>query len=169
MSTKQSSTKPAMWKRYAIDPKAATDGAWVSFDAGVEMCVRAQSSRAVREVVQAINTRNRPAILKAASGVLPIETQDADQLEVLSAVVSNWRGVVDLEGNTLPCTPENVRAVLGHPALVELKNDVWAASVNAETFRAAALELLSGNSASTSAGTSAEEASASSAAAVSPI
>ena len=84
---------------------------------GVFITLASRDHPDVRAVASGIADK-RLAMLSRRGGKAPkFEDMEAESLQVLLASVQGWRGIV-VEGEPWPCTPENIRTLLGG-------NDSW--------------------------------------------
>lgn len=124
---------------YALDATLEAEGAWVEFRGGMQLRVRSDSTRAVRQWANK-NAKGQRQQIIAHGGILPVDMIDKNEIAMCAAVlVSDWRGVTDRDGKPLPYSPENVRQVLTD--LPSLRREVLFTARSEETFRPEADEL----------------------------
>lgn len=129
-------------ERYQTDKTAEEEGVWVDFGGNVQVKVARITSKKSKEVRRKLE---RPLVRKNRSDDLSVEQLEYLMTEQLAqAVVQGWRGVTDDEGNELPFTVENARAVLNK--FPDFREDIATASLEKETYRTAALKDELGNS-----------------------
>jgi hypothetical protein len=146
--TKAAAKKPkTAFDEYETSTEAEEDGAWVEFRAGVKVKIRSENSSEVREYLTKL-TKTQRNILKANGWVLPPKLQDRnDVLACKNAIVTDWEGVTDREGNPVPYSPDNVERIL--TALPRLREEILFIAKTDETYKAAKEDML-GNSAASS-------------------
>jgi hypothetical protein len=142
--------KSPLYRKFEQSKNAIEDGVWVEFveaegdQPAVRVKIRSSRCKAAKRVRNEITQR---AISK---GARLNRNEDAEVVEVLSkAIVIDWQGVTDRDGNTLPCNPETVQALLSDPELEPFREQILVASATDETFRKEAIEATVGNSPST--------------------
>lgn len=129
-------------ERYQTDKNLEEEGVWVDLGGNVQVKVARITSRKSKEVRRKLE---RPMVRKNRSDDLSIDQLEQLMTEQLAqAVIKDWRGVTDDEGNDLPCTVENCRTIL--TKFPDFREDVATASLEKETFRTAALQEELGNS-----------------------
>lgn len=134
-----------LWARYGMNPKAVSEGTWHPCDGGLELCMRSQADVTVKRAANRINAECRQQILDG-NGVLDPVLQAENEARLLAdAVVLDWRGATDPEGNELPCTHENVLALFGHPAMAELRAEALDKSASRAEYRLRSVDGLEGN------------------------
>lgn len=134
----------SMYKRWATDVKAESEGVELDFGQDVFVTVRSMDSPEVREFQAKLARKQRQSIL-ANGGILPPSIADKAEIQILAnAVVVAWRGVTDEEGNALPFSVEN--AVKVFTDLREFRKEVLTLASIGETFRKAELDAMRGNS-----------------------
>lgn len=147
--TKKDPSQVNTYKLYGTDPELEEHGTWVEFRPGVQYKIRSTLSKAVREFEHKLMKVQRPLYL-ANQGMLPLEQQDRNEItRCARAIIVDWRGQTDANGNPLPFTVENAERVMTD--LPRLRNDVLFAASAEETFRRDMQQALEGNSEPTSA------------------
>lgn len=136
------------YKRYKTDATAVEEGMPVEFAEGLTIRVRSMRSKVVRDANARIAKRNQ-RFYRTGSPV-PLDIQDADNIELTGAIIAGWAGATDENGKALEYSPSAVRKLMTD--LPELRDQVIAAAGMSETFRdaedvAAATENLSSASA----------------------
>lgn len=131
---------------FGEDQDKVDNGAWVPIagmpDASIR--IRSQGSIRARNKSQLIS-RNHGGDFRQ-DGTLPIELIDADQIEMLATtLVAEWKGFVDVEtGKPVPCTAENVRAVVDE--YPPLRRYLWERSLALTVFAKEKRALIAKNS-----------------------
>lgn len=132
----------------ATDREAEEQGQWVEIRTGLQYRIRSITSKKVREFDHTLMKKQR-ALYIANQGMLPLETLDRNEvLRVARAVLTDWRGQTDREGNVLPFSVEAAERVMTD--LPRIRQDILTAASTEETYRAETQKALEGNSASTS-------------------
>lgn len=90
------------------EPYTASDGS------AVTITVRGLHAKAVRAAMDA----NQRRLLKAGRRKLEPSDIQRNRIEQAAAAVVEWRGW-EANGEPFPCTPENVRALLGTPWILD--------------------------------------------------
>jgi len=114
-----------------IDLSRLDDPAWVEWKDGVEILVRPLPVSKTNE----LRKRATPKKFEFANGVRVPGQPDNDKYNDLLQewLVKDWRGILDRDGNEVPCTPENIKAILDH--FHELRLFVVMAGRDLETYR----------------------------------
>ena len=141
-----------LYEVFARDVNAATEGRWIEI-AGTKWRIRSMDSPEVIRVIQQ-QAKRQSRLLTANGGTLPPEIMDANDVERTAACVTGWEGVTDRAGKPLAFTPENVRALLGDPEMIQLRREIADGATEHEFFRKAAIKAIEGNSSNASSGTS---------------
>lgn len=132
-----------VYQEYETDRSAEEDGAWVELRAGVKVKIRSETSSIVRDYATKLAKTQRN-ILKANGWVLPPKMSDRnDVLMCKNAIVTDWDGVSDREGNPLPFSPDNVERVMTD--LPGFRNDILFVAKTDETYKSVKEDML-GNS-----------------------
>lgn len=135
--------KTNLFESYETDTVAEEEGAWVELRPGIHVRIRSSSSSTVREYATKL-AKNQRNIMKANGWVLPPKMSDRnDVLLCKHAIVTDWNGVTDREGNDVPYSPENVEKIL--IMLPRFREDIMFASQTDETYKATREDML-GNS-----------------------
>lgn len=128
-------------ERYQTDKTAEEEGVWVDFGGNVQVKVARITSKKSKEVRRKLE---RPLVRKNRSDDLSVEQLEYLMTEQLAqAVIHDWKGVTDDEGNELIFTVDNARAVLNK--FPDFREDIATASLEKETYRTAALKDEMGN------------------------
>jgi hypothetical protein len=122
----------SLYDTYSTDQVAEADGVWVPFGAEARVKIRRFQSKPVQLVQQRLQ---KPyAGLTRAGQNLPDEIAEKIAIQLIAeAVIVDWEGVTDREGNTLPNTVEAKVQVLTD--LPDFRNAVANASMEREVFR----------------------------------
>lgn len=127
--------------RYATDKTLEEEGVWVDFGDGIMVKIARITSKKSKELRRRLE---RPLVRKSRGGELSIDQLEYLMTEQLSqAVVQDWKGVTDENGNELPCTPDNCRTILNK--FPDFREDIATVSLEKETFRAERHEEELGN------------------------
>lgn len=145
---------------FATDPQAEAEGKWVPF-ANSQFCIRSAASPAYQQV-RTRQLRAQAPILRANGGVLPPDVVTASEVTLAVAAITGWRNVPvppwwderKYPGPLLPYSPESAKALMADPKLHRLRSSILNAAESYDTFRAAETEVLEGNSAPASDGSS---------------
>ncbi len=125
---------------FGSDESTEAEGAWMPVPGkeGWEIKLRSQHSAKVRDMAGK-QVRKHLSLYQARKNV-PAAVQDSDNIELLAkSIVVGWTGF-----DNIPCTPDNVRAVMGkYPAFREM---VLAWADERENYRKAETEAIKGNS-----------------------
>lgn len=110
----------------------ARTGVWLQFPGGIRIKVlRAGGSNVKYQRVGSAVLK--PYSRQISRGTLDVEVTSGLMRDIYSkAVVVDWEGVKDVEGNDVPCTPENVRDFF--EAVPELFDEVVEAATRIATF-----------------------------------
>lgn len=135
-----------LYDLFETDVNAGEDGKWYEPIPGVAFKLRRYTSNA------SLNSRRR--LLTALQGrmkgmkagdELPASLDTEMQIEQMAeAIVADWKGVTDRDGNELPFTRENARKVLTD--LPDLRTLLSEYAGNIENYRVENLEEAAGNS-----------------------
>lgn len=138
-------TKPkknALFDAYQTDKSMEEDGAWVELRGGIQVRIRSEQSSTAREYATKL-TKQQRQILQANGWVLPTNLQDRNEvLMCKNALVVDWKGVVDEDGEELKCTPANVERIC--TVLPRFRSDILQAARLDETYKSVK-EDLAGN------------------------
>lgn len=140
-----------LYSQFKTDPGAETEGVWVrDVVPGVHVKIARLTSPKYREVVRRLQ---RPVQAQIDRGTLSPE-QDVDLLvrAMAEAIITDWEGVTDEEGNALEPTVNNKLKVLRE--LPDFRSYVLEVARTQEAYRAEALEEAAKNSSPSSAGSS---------------
>ena len=128
-------------QRYQTNKGWEEEGIWVDMGGGVQVKVTRITSQKSREVRRRLE---KPLMRKTRGDDLPLETLEYLLTEQLAqAVIVDWRGVTDENGNDLPCTLEHRREIL--TKFPDFREDVATAAMSRVTFQEEAQEEEMGN------------------------
>lgn len=101
--------------------------------------------------IQAIYDRQRrdqSKIRQANGGTLPPAIVEMNDIQIVSALVTDWSGLPDPENPTqeLPYSPDAAKRLFARRDLRNLRAALYAEAISAENFRKANLEQVEGNS-----------------------
>lgn len=140
--------KSSLYAQFEQHKDSVDDGIWTEIieadgeTPAVRVKLRSSRSKAAKRV------RNEIAQRALAKGGRFNRNEEAEVIEVLSrAIVVDWDGVTDREGNELPCTQDNVAMICKD--LEVFRERLTILSATDETFRKEAVERTVGNSPST--------------------
>jgi hypothetical protein len=136
----------SLHKRFGTDAALEQEGVWVDFGDGLQLRIIADSVGRVRDLRQRLQYgKYRSYYLRMN---IPPHVEDAVNIEIATALITDWRGVTNGDGSAIPCAPEAVRQVMTD--LRELRANVLFAASTAETFRRQEVEVMAKNSATPS-------------------
>jgi hypothetical protein len=131
-----------MFARFATDASREEEGVWVDFGDGIEVKVRRLSSKISRDVRKRLEKPHAEAIRR---GPLPESlAEDILNRQLAEAIISDWKGVDDDNGQPLACTVENKIAIL--KALPEFRDEIVSISIERDNYKAALNEDAEKNS-----------------------
>ncbi len=135
------------------------DEAWMDVPGvpGMTIKLRTNTSKEVR-TLQLKQAKSAAKIYRAKQD-LTLGQMDARAIELLAqAMIVDWRGFTQADGSPLPCTPENVTALM--EKYISLRDACISFASELENFQAEAVEALGKTAAPSSASSSAPMASA---------
>lgn len=102
---------------YGYDAQTEADGAWMDVPGKPGWAVRLRSGKAPKVENKAQELMRRHLPLLSVGRDIPASSRVRDEIELLAtAIVVDWKGF-----NSLPCTPDNVRAVMAqYPTFREM-------------------------------------------------
>lgn len=137
-------TKFALSRHYAYDEDRAEEGVWVPFKGDVEFKLRHFGSRKSRDVREDLERPHVAAIKRDAASEELMEELAIEQLA--RAIIVDWKGVKDMEGNDIPCTYDNRKALVSDKSMKALVAEIIQVAIDNETFNAGLDEELEKNS-----------------------
>jgi hypothetical protein len=133
---------PNLYTLFETDVKEGEAGKWLEVLPGISFKVRRFTSTA------SLNSRRR--LLTALASKIPDDGVFADGLEdelmieqMSEAIIADWKGITDRDGNVLECTIENKRKVLTD--LPDIKTLIMDYAANIDNYRRASLEQVEKN------------------------
>jgi len=134
-------TKSALHARFKTDTKLEEQGVWVDFGEGLRVRVRRFKSRVVQDASKKFNKTEVGVIRKGGMG----EEAATDILVriIAEAVIVEWQGVTDENGNELEATFDNKYATLKE--LPEFRDALFEQSVSMDNFKGELLKESEGN------------------------
>jgi hypothetical protein len=128
--------------RYKTDKSLEEEGVWVDFGAGVQVKIARITSSKSKDVRRKLE---RPMVRQSRGQDLTLEQLEYLMIEQLAqAVVKDWKGVTDEEGNPLPFSEANCRDIISK--FPDFREDIATVSMERESFRNVALQEELGNS-----------------------
>jgi hypothetical protein len=114
--------------------------------------VKALSDPAIQTIYEQ-QRRRQSKIRQANGGMLPPPMVEANDIEVVTALVTGWDGMPDPDNRTalLPYSPDAAKKLLARRDLRNLRIAIFAEASTHENFRLANLDRVEGNSARSSA------------------
>lgn len=131
--------KPDFWKTYATDEDLSENGVWIDdFEGGVSVKIRSPRSMHVRSFRRKLEEQEpfRVAIAAATRKRKSIPPELEHKLSVkvaAGAIVADWKGIPDQEGNPMPYSAENAEFVFN--SLPEFYEDVLFAASTRDAFK----------------------------------
>lgn len=137
-----SAKKSALHARFAMDAGREENGVWVDYGDGISVKIRRFKSRASQEARRELDKPHADVIRRG-----PLPEALAEELlvkQMAKAIIVDWKGVTDADGNPLECTEEARYAILKE--LPEFRDEIFALSVERDHFKAKADQDGTGNS-----------------------
>ncbi len=123
----------SLYETFSTDLAAETDGVWIPFGEGTRVKVRRFQSKPVQMVQQRLQKPYAGLVRGGQS--LPDDIAEKITIRLIAeAVIVDWEGVTDREGNILPNTTEAKVQVLTD--LPDFRNAVASAAMEREVFKA---------------------------------
>lgn len=137
-------TKPVnTYEQNETDKDLEENGAWVEIRPGLFYRIRSTMSTVVRKFDHELMKKQR-GLYMANNGILPLEQQDRnDVIRTARAILADWRGQTDRQGNLLEFNVANAENVMKE--LARLRYDTNLAAATEETFRKEGQKALEGN------------------------
>ena len=133
----------SIYSKFKTDKKAEQEGIILDYGDGITIKI-ARAGGSNLKFEKAVQAKMRKYGLQAKHDLLEPEQMRTIFREVLAeTVVLGWTGIDDGEGNTLPCTQENVLKVFTD--LPDLFDDVLEQSRKSSLFKNNLLEAEAGN------------------------
>jgi hypothetical protein len=138
-----------IYQHYATDEQAEIDGVWVELGEGARIKVARVGNPSYEKVLRQLKKPYRN--ITRAGGEIPREALDKITIEATAeALLLDWQGLDDEDGTAIPYSKEAAKRLLGE--LKDFRETVVRLALEAETFRAEALEAAAKNSESSPAG-----------------
>lgn len=133
---------PNLYELFETDVSEGEQGKWFEVIPGVSFKVRRFTSNA------SLNSRRRLLTALAGKisddGTMPEGLDDEMMIEQMAdAIIADWKGVTDRDGNVLTCTLENKRKVLTD--LPDIKTMVMDYAANIDNYRIEVREQVEKN------------------------
>ena len=126
-------TKSKLHARYKSSPDKEDSGIWADFGDGIEVKVRRFKSPYVQEFQKKLN---RPYADMVRRGPLPAHiAEDLMERLIAGALIVDWRGVTDEEGNILEPNEANKLAIIKE--LPEFRDEILGVSFERDGFKLA--------------------------------
>ena len=126
--------KFALEKDYAISKDKSEHGTWVPFKNGVKFKIRSFGSRASRDVREELE---RPHQSEIARDVVDQKVmEDIAREQVCRAIIVDWSGVKDVDGELVPFSYDNVKALFSSDTMDGLLAEVIQVAIDQKTFNA---------------------------------
>lgn len=125
--------KNSLFNRFKMDEKKEEQGVWVNFGEGLKVKVRRFKSKASQDARKELE---KPFTAELRRG--PLDEKIAEDLllrQMAKAIIVDWEGVTDEEGNELECTFETKLDVL--KALPEFRDEIVSIAIDRDSFKAA--------------------------------
>jgi len=119
--------------KYRTDKTAEEQGVWVVLDDDIEVKVARLNNKAARDLRRTLEKpyRNMQTIPDAANEAILTKV-------IAQAVVKDWKGVTDLNGKTVPYSPDVAEKLFKE--FPDFLSDVVSAAMTRETFQGEATE-----------------------------
>ena len=119
--------------RFKTDESKEEQGVWIDFGEGIRVRVRRIRSRFSQAVRLELEKPHSESIRR---GPLPNDVaEDLMMKQIAKALISEWEGVTDEDGNVLECTYENKLAIIKE--LPELRDEILQVSMDRDSYKAA--------------------------------
>lgn len=126
------SFNPDLTEIFATDSESEEEGIWVDVTDEIAFKIRAIGAKAVVERREEL-MRPFQGIIKAGGKVPEAKNEEIGRKVLASAVIADWKGVKDEEGNELPCNEDNAYRLITE--LPRLANFVIQTSTDQESYR----------------------------------
>lgn len=136
------SKKATLWGKFATDNDREENGVWVNFGDGIRVKVRRMKSRISQETRKELEKPYLADIRKG--GITEEQAKEMLLQQISQAIISDWEGVTDKDGATLPCTPAAKYNIL--KALPEFLDEIFVISTERDNYKAVADEDTEKNS-----------------------
>lgn len=125
--------KSALFSRFKTDETKEEQGIWVNFGDGIRIKVRRFKSKASQDARKELE---KPLTAEIRRGPLEEKVQE-DLLirQMAKAIIVDWEGVTDEDGEELDCTFDTKYQIL--KALPEFRDDIAAIALDRDSFKAA--------------------------------
>lgn len=128
---------------YETDVELELEGVWVELTKDIKVKVAALGNRKHQEAIEKFTKPYRSQI---RSKTISSEVEeDLHVKAICKAVLVDWEGVTDKEGNKLDYSFENAYKLLSDPSLKRFKSDIIYLAKEAETYKNNELEQSSKN------------------------
>jgi len=142
-------------QHFATDASAEEEGVWVEIGEGAAVKVARFGNKRHEKALDRLRKPYRNIL--RTGGEIPKDRAEAIVIESMAeALLLDWRGFEDDDGRAIAHDKETAIGLLTE--LKDFRNQVAAIAMEAETYRASALEAAAKNSKSGSRGRSASEA-----------
>ena len=119
--------------KFKTDDAREENGVWVDFGDGIRVRVRRIRSRFSQAVRLELEKPHSEAIRRG-----PLSNEVAEDLmmkQIAKALIADWEGITDEEGNVLECTYENKLAII--KSLSEFRDEILQVSMDRDAYKAA--------------------------------
>lgn len=142
----------SIYDLYETDTSLEEEGVWVEIGGGVNVKVAALGNKNHQKAMEKMFA---PYKAQRRNGSLDAEIEeDIHTKAIAKAVLVDWEGVTDREGDILPYNFENAYKILADESLKRFKGNILFLAKEAETFKKQEQEEAVKNSSKSSDGTS---------------
>lgn len=123
--------KNSLFSRFKMDETKEEQGVWVNFGSGIRVKIRRFKSKASQNARKELE---KPFTAELRRG--PLEESIAEDLllkQMAKAIIVDWEGVTDEEGEEILCTYEAKYEVL--KALPEFRDEIAAVAIDRDSFK----------------------------------
>lgn len=122
----------SLYSTYETDQSAETDGVWVDLGPELKVKLRRFSCPQAKTVRKRLETPYAGTI--RAGGSIPDEVMEGITIQIIAeAIIVDWEGATDREGNPLPNTTAAKLQVLND--LPDFRNQIAAIALDRDTFK----------------------------------
>lgn len=128
----ESVKKNSLFSRFAMDDKKEEQGVWVDFGDGIKVKVRRFKSKASQDARKELE---KPLTAEIRRGPLEEKVQE-DLLikQMAKAIIVDWKGVTDEDGEELDCDFESKYYILKQ--LPEFRDEIAAIALDRDAYKA---------------------------------
>jgi hypothetical protein len=131
--------KYSIYDYYATDVNLENDGVVVELAPGLEVTIRSTLSEKYLRTFERLR-KPYEKLLKNGNKLSQDQNLQIMQKAIAQAILIDWKGVYDREGNEIPFSTENALKILSDPQMMRFLEDIYEAANSKATFEEEEIE-----------------------------